>query len=219
MNIPLKTANGHFILYKTIALPTRISDDKFVKYVFDYPYFGLDKNQHDYILLSEADLLRCKTSSITICSADVAIYHASTPTCQASLYLLRTDSHNLCQRSLLLHHKTPTLQRHETIWLYQFPEPQQAVIHCPGIDDKTPCTEILSGTGIIRNATRCSISISQIRTLADLQGTSRTEMHPSHFYIHDKLSIVAEHEVKLIEEAMPATVEQLNKIKTKLRHS
>jgi len=41
-------------------------------------------------------------------------------------------------------------------------------------------------------------------------------MHPSHFYIPDKLSIVAEHEVKLIEEAMPAAVEQLNEIKTKL---
>ena len=163
MNIPLKTTNIHFILYKTIALPTRISDDKFVKYVFDYLYFGLDKNQHDYILLSEADLLRCKTSSITICSADVAIYHASTLTCQASLFLQRTDSQNLCQRSLLLHHKTPTLQRHGTIWLYQFPEPQQAVIHCPGIDDKTPRTEILSGMGIIHNASRCSISTSPAR--------------------------------------------------------
>ena len=59
---------------------------------------------------------------------------------------------------------------------------------------------------------RCSISTSQIRTLPDLQGTSRTEMHPSHFYIPDRLSIVAQHEVKLIEEA----VEQLNEIKTKL---
>jgi hypothetical protein len=73
INIPLKTANSHFTLYKTIALPTRISDDKFVKYVFDHPYFGLDNDQHDYILLSEADLLHCKTSSITIGPADVAI--------------------------------------------------------------------------------------------------------------------------------------------------
>ena len=71
INIHLKTTN-YFILYKTIALSTRISDNKFVKCVFDYPYFDLDKNQYDYIVLSEADLLRYR-SSITICSADVAI--------------------------------------------------------------------------------------------------------------------------------------------------
>ena len=53
---------------------------------------------------------------------------------------------------------------------------------------------------------------------ADLQGTSQTEMHTSHFYAPDKLSIVAEHEVKLLEKAMLATVEQLKEIKTKLRH-
>ena len=122
-------------MYKTTALPTRILDDKFVKHVFDYPYFSLDKNQHDYILLLEADLLCCKTSSITICPADVTIYCASAITCKASLFHQRTDSHNLCQRSRLLHHKAPTLQRHGTIWLYQFPEPKQAVIHCLGIED------------------------------------------------------------------------------------
>jgi hypothetical protein len=56
---------------------------------------------------------------------------------------------------------------------------------------------MLSGTGLIRNASPCSITTSQIRTLADLQGTTRTELHPSQFYIPDKLSIVAEHEGKL----------------------
>ena len=41
--ITLKTANRHFVLYKTVAVPTRISEDKFVKYVFYYPDFGLEK--------------------------------------------------------------------------------------------------------------------------------------------------------------------------------
>ena len=54
VNIALKTANRHFVPHKTIALPTRISGDECVKYVFDYPCFGLDKNQQDYILLTEA---------------------------------------------------------------------------------------------------------------------------------------------------------------------
>lgn len=43
INIPLRTVNRHFLLYRTIALPTRISEDKFVNYVFDYHYFGLEK--------------------------------------------------------------------------------------------------------------------------------------------------------------------------------
>ena len=78
INIHLKTANRHFVLYKTVALPTRISENKFVKYVFDYPYFSLDKNQHEYILLTEADLLHCRDSSITICPANVYNTHVLT---------------------------------------------------------------------------------------------------------------------------------------------
>ena len=66
MNIHLKTTNSYFSLYKTTALPTRIPYNKFVKCVFDYPYFDLDKNQYDYIVLSKADLLRYRTSSMTI---------------------------------------------------------------------------------------------------------------------------------------------------------
>ena len=136
----------------------------------------------------------------------------------SSQFIPFEESHNLCQRSIVLHHKILTLQRHGTICLYQFPEPQKGVIHCPVIDDRTTRTEILSGTGLIRNASPCSISTSQNSTSADLQGTSQTEMHPSHFYVPDKLSSVAEHEVKLLEKAILATVE-VNEIKTKLSHS
>ena len=33
LNVPLKTANRHFMLYRILALPTRISNGTFVQYV------------------------------------------------------------------------------------------------------------------------------------------------------------------------------------------
>jgi hypothetical protein len=75
MNIPLKTANRHFNLYKIIVLQTRISEDNFVKYFVECSFFGLSDNQHDYFLFKEADLNRCNMNSIVICPGDVAIYN------------------------------------------------------------------------------------------------------------------------------------------------
>jgi hypothetical protein len=58
-NVPLKTANRYFTLYKVIAIPTRISDSNFAQFVPDFTYFGLDKIHSNYILLTEVDMNRC----------------------------------------------------------------------------------------------------------------------------------------------------------------
>jgi len=94
INIALKSANRHFLLYKTIALPTRICGDKCV---FDNPCFGLDRNQHDCILLTEANLIRCIASSITICPANMATCDARALICQDSLYFHTAQSYSLCR--------------------------------------------------------------------------------------------------------------------------
>ena len=78
---------------------------------------------------------------------------------------------------------------------------------------------MLSGAGIIRNASRCFITTGEIRKLPDLQRTTQTELHSLRFYIPDKSSIVAEHEVKLLEEATPETVQQLDKLRSQLTKS
>ena len=36
MNVPIKTGNQYFSLYEMVALPVRISQNRFVKYSFDY---------------------------------------------------------------------------------------------------------------------------------------------------------------------------------------
>jgi hypothetical protein len=54
INIPLKTANQHFSLYKIIVLPFRMSGNYFVKYSVEFLYFGIDNSHRNYILLTEA---------------------------------------------------------------------------------------------------------------------------------------------------------------------
>ena len=53
LNVPMKTAGRHFVLHKIITLPTRIAKDTFVQYLPEFPYFGIDNIQHNYILLLE----------------------------------------------------------------------------------------------------------------------------------------------------------------------
>ena len=43
VNIPLKTSNQDFALYRLITLPESVSDDKFVQHSVDFPYLGLQK--------------------------------------------------------------------------------------------------------------------------------------------------------------------------------
>jgi len=39
LNVPLKTANRHFVLYKILDLPTRIFNDTFVQYLPEFLFF------------------------------------------------------------------------------------------------------------------------------------------------------------------------------------
>jgi hypothetical protein len=86
MYIPIKTANQHFTLYRVIALPMKIGNDKFVLNQFDFQYFALESFQREYALLSEADLLQCFTNTVTVCPVHTAFYDARTITCVSSLF-------------------------------------------------------------------------------------------------------------------------------------
>jgi len=74
LNVPLKTSNRYFVLYKTLALPTRIFNDTFVQYLPEFSFFGIDTVQHNYILFTEVELSHCTQSSITVYPANAAIY-------------------------------------------------------------------------------------------------------------------------------------------------
>ena len=123
LNIPLKTVNRHFLLYKEIVFPTRISGDKFVMYSIEHSYLGIDDKRHDFILFTQADLGRCIVKRITICPANIAVYTSQKMTYLSSIYF--QENHNICSRKLLLHYKTPTLLRHGNTCTFHFPEPHQ----------------------------------------------------------------------------------------------
>jgi len=131
ISVPLKTAAQLCTLYKILVFPTRLSPDTFLKYQLEYYYLGLAVDQHDYTLLTEADLQRCTTSSVTICPAKTPLYHSQVLTCEGRLFFQNSNSYQLCRKNFLRHYQTPTLLHHGSKWAYHFPEPRQVTTRCP----------------------------------------------------------------------------------------
>ena len=111
LHIPLKSQEQRFTLYRIIILPERISSERFIQYSVDHAYFGLNNNQRDYILLTEAQFNHCTKGSIVMCSANTPVYHNPMITCIGNLYF-QSKNKSLCQRKLFLRHQTAILQRH-----------------------------------------------------------------------------------------------------------
>lgn len=130
LNVPLKMANHYYVLHKIIALPEWFFDNKFAQYLFDFPYFGLDNIQCSCIFFTETDLSYCSKSSVTVSPANKAIYSMQIVMCKSSLFFQTADNYNLCQRKLILRYRTPTLQRHDSVWVYRFPEQQHVTLRC-----------------------------------------------------------------------------------------
>jgi hypothetical protein len=194
----------------------KISDDKFVKYFIDFPYFGLNDNQHDFILFTEADSSSCKTNGITICSADVAIYNSPTLTCESSLFFQTVTDRHMCRKSLLLNHQTPTLRRHKATWLYHLPESTTVTLRCYVNGKWITYSETLSGNGVISDATGCSISTTKMHTLPELHETSATTLDTLHQYVPEKISIVDNQETQILEKISSELIQQLEDVKSRV---
>ena len=216
INVPLKSADQYFTLYEIIVLPSRVSGFNFVQYSLDYSYIGLSPSQRDYVLITEAYLKRCTSNSITLCPADVAIYNTHIKSCELSLFFQATNSNTLCRRKLLYNYRTPILQRHGTVWFYHLPERRSVTLRCPKANGWTTHTTSLAEVGQIFNATRCSITAEEIRTLPELHGEMQENINTANLYVPDQLSIVANHEIPLIQETSPQEVARLDEVKSKV---
>ena len=64
LNVPLKTANRHFVLYKILTFPTRIFNDTFVQYLPEFLFYSIDTVQHNCILFTEAELSHCTRAAL-----------------------------------------------------------------------------------------------------------------------------------------------------------
>jgi len=67
-------------------MPKRVSEDKFIKYLPEFSYFGLSVSRRDYILLTAADLMQCTAGRITVCPSNTALYDVQSLTCEAELF-------------------------------------------------------------------------------------------------------------------------------------
>ena len=83
------------------------------------------------MLLSAADVQQCSKGSLKVCPTNIPLYDAKMPSCEASLFFQTPGDGNRCKRSLLLNYTTPTLRKHDTVWVYHFPRKQQITIRCP----------------------------------------------------------------------------------------
>jgi hypothetical protein len=73
---------------------------------------------------------------------------------------------------------------------------------------------MLSGNGVITNATRCSVSTTQMHTLPELHKTSETTLNTLHLYVPEKISIVTEHETQILEQIPPEVTQHLDDVKS-----
>jgi hypothetical protein len=212
LNVPLKQANLHFILYKILALPIQISNGTFAQYLPEFLYFGTDHVQRSYILFTEAEFSYCTQSNIAICPANKAIFSRQVLTCEASLFFQTTDNLRLCSRKLLLHHTTPLLKRYDSTWIFHFPKYQHIILRCWKNGTWVSTTKRLQGNGTIRNSSACLLTADEFQALPRMSGISLTAIDTTRLYVPDRVAVIASHELQTLKESIPPEVAQLDYI-------
>jgi len=215
ISVPLETESHHFTLYKITTLPERITSGKFVRFSVECSYLVIQTSQRDYILFSETDFSKCSKGDIVICPADTTVYSAQRLSCVFRLYFQTVSHYHLCKRELLLHYQTPTLQHH-SLRIYHFPTPQLVTLRCPRSADPSSHSELLSGAGLIYNASTCHISTSDMQTLPELSVTTQTELHTPRNSLPTKIPIVTDCEIKQLHDITPTELQQLDDVKSRV---
>ena len=122
----------------------------------------------------------------------------------------------MCKRSLLLNYSTPTLRKHDEVWLYNFPRKQQATIRCPHGTSWETYEKILFGSGLIHNATSCSIGTPEVRTLPELHRTSYVHLDTPVWYAPNPMPGLGPENSSRMKEDLPAAIHELDDINAQL---
>jgi hypothetical protein len=113
-----------------------------------------------------------------LCPAERALYDVRSITCEYKLYFQATTKDGLCKSSLMLRYEKLALLRHGETWIYHYPNVRQVTIRCPRDKTWETHTRTLSGAGLIHNATMCTITSGEIRTLRELHGVAHANVKP-----------------------------------------
>jgi hypothetical protein len=217
LQIPLKTSNRQFNLYKIVTLPIRLSNHSFIHYIPEFSYFGIDTVQHNYILFSESEYRSCSTHVISVCPASNVIFNTQLTTCESSLFFQTADSIPLCQRKLLIHHHTPILQCHDSVWFYHFPEPQPVTLHCRRNDSEVSTTRILSENGIIHNSSPCLLTTKGIQTILETSGNTEMNFAVQEIFTPILHDIATSQELQMLHNTVPSEITQIDDLVTHAR--
>jgi len=174
-------------------------------------------DQRDYTLLTGADLQRCATGSITVCPAEIPVYHTQLMTCEGSLYFQSSDSVHLCRKDLLRHYRTPALIHHGSKWAYHFPEHRQVTFRCPQEEGQYSRKVSLVGGGLIHNASACRISTQEVRTIPVLSKTAERNLDAPLLFLPDSVPALPSHEVAKLVEDMPPETSELDFLRAAIR--
>ena len=158
----------------------------------------------------------CSAGILTVCPFNVPLYDAKVSAFEAELFLQISGEKPACRRKLLLHHSTPTTHRHGPMWFYHFPEQPQVTMCCSHGSEWITFSEVLSETGVIHNATACTIAATEIRTLPELHGTSQVRTDVPTLYLPDITPMLSRHEEPKLGEVIPPEIGELDAIKTRL---
>jgi hypothetical protein len=213
LEVPLKTENQRFTLFKVIALPVEIINDTFALYQLEYDYFGLSYSQRDFLLLTTADVQKRHTSSVTLCPVDRALYDVRSITCESKLHFQATTKEGPCKRRLMLRYEKLTFLRHGETWIYHFPKQRQVTISCPRVRSWVTYTRKLFGAGLNHNATRCIITSGEFRTLPELHGVAHANIDAPAVYVPESLPVLSAHEFPHVEAAHAMEVNELDQLK------
>jgi len=161
-------------------------------------------------------LLNCVTGEITVCPSNTAVYSAKTLNCLSSIYFQTTTHNNRCRRHLQINHRTPSLQKHKSLWLYYFPEQRQVTLRCLKDNAWTTRTELLHEAGLILNASTCSITTEEHRTFPELQRIMQTALDTPYVYIPDKVPTVDDHELPLLGQITQREIQQIEEVRSRV---
>jgi len=131
------------------------------------------------------------------------------------VYIYRQQTAKICRRRLLLHHKTPILQRYESTWIYHIPGRQHVVLRCWKDKARTSSKHILYGNIVIYNTSQCLLTIDKFQTMPDMIGNTQATIDPAKLYVPDQVAIVTNHELQALE-AIPSEIAQLDVVRSRV---
>ncbi|XP_072152494.1 uncharacterized protein [Bemisia tabaci] len=167
LNIPLKTENRVFDLYKLAPLPHNVKNVSVSIYIDPpHPYVAISKNKETYLPLDEEEINKCHNKAIMICPANIPIRSFKPKTCIFSLIRnMSSDIINYCDRIVTTRNRAPLFYKPQldNIWIYSVANPVTAILQCPEDGEKVGKQVELVGNNYTNIPPKCSLSADTFR--------------------------------------------------------